>query len=674
MNYRDILQNIGWPTICLVLDFETYFDSEYTLSKMSIPEYVADDRFEFTGLGVGELRLVDDSDIISFYGPDEIGFYLRTYQGGLGENLERCTVVVKNAKFDILILKEKFGINPPHIIDIEDLSRHYDARMKHRLKDLAKMFGLKAKGDTMQFKGLHYEELDKSTKTDLSEYCKGDVEIESELFKILLPKVSNPHIEIPLARHTLQLYLEPKIMLDSKQAETLKNKMEHEPESMLEKVGYTRKEISGNKSFVKLLEDALPNSDAVPMKVGKRGLIPALAKDDEGTRYLLTHPEQRVRELMQARQNIKSWPLHIKRVQKMINIAEASGGVLPIPLKYYGGHTGRWSGTGGINPQNFGGKGRGKPLHPLISQVKGLLYAPNGHEFLIADYCQIEARILAWLAGQDDLVAAFARGEDIYSEFATKLFGQLVYKPDETDPEPVAKIMSIRRGFGKDAILGAGYGMGANRFYNNCIENDNLRLLFESGKYDQKFIEELIKKYRVTYSRIPGFWTMCEKAFKWVIKRPDETVIYPANPPMSVGNADNLHDTIKDYKLLFKSHDNTVFIVLPSGRELRYPNCRVIKTTMGEEIRWKWGHLWGGSIVENVVQAVARDIMAGAILKLEKLGVRVVHHIHDEIICLVKKNKKDIEKRIVYKMCNNIKWTDGLPIDAEAVISTRLSK
>ncbi len=318
MNYRDILQNIGWPTICLVLDFETYFDSEYTLSKMSIPEYVADDRFEFTCLGVWELRLVDDSDIISFYGPDEIGFYLRTYQGGLGENLERCTVVVKNAKFDILILKEKFGINPPHIIDIEDLSRHYDARMKHDLATLAKMFKLKAKGDTMQFKGLHYEELSESTKADLSGYCKGDVEIESKLFKILLPEISNPHIEIPLARHTLQLYLEPKIVFDISEARKLKDKMEQESENILEKIGHTRKEISGNKSFVEIMQAALSGDGTVPTKMGKRGPIPALAKTDEGTRYLLTHPNQEVRELMQARQSIKSWPLHIKRIQKMI--------------------------------------------------------------------------------------------------------------------------------------------------------------------------------------------------------------------------------------------------------------------------------------------------------------------------------------------------------------------
>jgi len=669
MDYKGVLKSIDWPTICLVLDFETYFDSEYSLSKMSIPEYVADDRFELMGLGEGYVG----SNVINFYEPDEINNVVGLYKIALGKNLEKCTVVVKNAKFDILILKERFGINPPYVIDIEDLSRHYDARMKHRLEDLAPMFKLKAKGDTMQFKGLHYGELNESTKAALQKYCKGDVEIETELFKILLPKMSNPHIEIPLARHTLQLYLEPKIMLDFKKAEILKNKMERESEIVLERVGHIKKEISGNKSFTKLLETALPNNESVPMKQGKNKMIPALAKNDEGTRYLLTHPEQKVRELMQARQSIKSWPLHIKRVQKMINMANVSGGAIPIPLKYHGGHTGRWSGTGGINPQNFGGKGRGKPLHPLIGQVKGLLYAPDGYEFFIADYCQIEARILAWLAGQDDLTEAFARGEDIYSEFASELFGQLVYKPDETDPEPVAKQMSIKRGFGKDAILGCGYGMGVNRFYNNCLENDNLRLLFESGKYDWKFIENLIKKYRTTYLQIPEFWKFCEKAFKWVIKHPNDIITHPGQPGVtSIKKRSKMSNGIK---LLFKSYKSTVFIVLPSGRELRYRNCRIVKTMKGEEIWWRWGHLWGGSIVENIVQAVARDIMAEAMLELiQMLGVRVVHHVHDEIISLTKKDSPHVHNGVIKIMCENPNWAIGLPIDAEAVISTRLSK
>ena len=235
MNYKDILRNIGWPTICLILDFETYFDSEYTLSKMSIPEYVADDRFELMGCGFSILNGGYNENPF-FINRNCLRAYIRGLQEVYGKNLKGCTVVEKNAKFDALILKEKFGINPPHIIDIEDLSRHYDARMKHDLATLAKMFKLKAKGDTMQFKGLHYEELSKSTKADLSEYCKGDVEIESKLFKVLLPEITNAHIEIPLARHTLQLFLEAKIKFDFEEAKELKERMEQELNNTLEKV------------------------------------------------------------------------------------------------------------------------------------------------------------------------------------------------------------------------------------------------------------------------------------------------------------------------------------------------------------------------------------------------------------------------------------------------------
>ena len=139
---------------------------------------------------------------------------------------------------------------------------------------------------------------------------------------------------------------------------------------MSQKQNNISKIVGSNKPFKDILEDILPEGESPPMKQGKNKMILALSKNDEGLRYLSTHRDQKVRELIQARTAVKSWKLHIKRVQNMVNMAKASNDLLPIPLKYYGGHTGRWSGTGGINSQNFGGKGRGKPLHPLISQVK----------------------------------------------------------------------------------------------------------------------------------------------------------------------------------------------------------------------------------------------------------------------------------------------------------------
>ena len=380
MNCTDILKLVGYPEDVLVIDFESYFDSDYTLSKLSTVEYVLDERFEVTGCGFYHLdRLPPYFSIAGDTGTEKYRTVDETFESlktGYGENLERLTVVIQNAKFDALVLKHHYGIEPPYIIDVKDLACHYDSRMSHKLKDLAKMFKLEDKGDTSQFKGLHAEEImdEPVLLSSLEGYTVNDCRIEGELFKILLPKVTNPKMEIPLARHTLGMYLNPVISFDFEKAKELVEGMQSEM------IGAARQwkisDLSGNKSFRLLLEAAMPDGEEIPMKQGKKKMIPALAKDDDGMKSLLTHKCATVRNLASARQAVKSWPLHIGRVKSMIAQANAWGGKLGMPLNYYGAHTGRWSGTEKINVHNFGGRGRaGKGIHPLIGQVRELLIA-----------------------------------------------------------------------------------------------------------------------------------------------------------------------------------------------------------------------------------------------------------------------------------------------------------
>ncbi len=668
--YQEILKNIGWPTDILTLDFETYFDTEYSLGKkMPTVEYIMDDRFEFTGVG-----LAYSPDFIpKFYPANPNSLTIACLKNRYGKNLENCTVVIQNAKFDALILKEKFGIIPPYIIDTIDLARFYDSRMSHKLKDLTKTFGYSSpKGDTQRFKGLHYEDMSNEQKEALSEYCRTDIDLTTKLFKILLPLISNPEIEIPLARHTLGLFLNPQVKLNFGKAEELKSKMEAEKDIVLNKVSWalmyvdkkrkTLAKVLNSNIFKNILEDTLPKGEHPPMKQGKNGSILAVAQADEGMKFLLTHQKEEIRLLAEARLSISSWPLHIKRIQNLINQAKARNGYLGIPLTYYSAHTGRWGGGEGLNVQNFGKRGRtGSGIHPLIKEVGSLIEAPEGYTFITPDLSQIEARKLAWFAGQDDLLQAFATGSDVYSEFASDLFNSKVYKPDKDDPEPIQKLMEIRRGFGKDAILGCGYGMGTNRFYQNCRENSNLRPLFDSGKYDWEFIDNLIKTYRKKYSKIIDFWTFCEKAFRWVIKYPHEFVIYPK------GGASGI-PPIKDAKLTFWNENGTVFIRLPSGRELRYRHCRIVKDRYKGTIAWQWGKLWGGSIVENIVQATSRDILAEAILLIEPFNP-IVCHVHDSITVMVKKDAVRFARPKIERAMRTIPdWAEGMPIDVESVV------
>ena len=599
-DYQTILEQAGYPTDVLCLDFETYFDTDYSLAKMSTIEYINDPRFELTGLGVG--TNTTESTLTNFWTPNETQELLKTVPW------DDWTVLIQQARFDITILQEKFNIIPKYIIDLKDLASHYDARMSHKLKDMAKMFGLKPKGETMQFKGLHWADMTPEQRAALTEYTITDVEDETDLFKILLPKLTNPKIELQLARHTLDLWLHKRFVVNIDLAKKIKVQMRNKVASTIAASGHTPKELR-SKKFVGWLQEALPDGETVPMKRGKRGNIPALAKDDEACQQLLVHPKQEVKDLIVARLAAKSWPTHIKRVGSLVSQTIANGGLLRVPLTYYGAHTGRWGGSEKINLQNLGGVGRrGSGTDPLIGMVKGLIFALDGYKLGICDSAQIEARVLAWLAGQQDLIEVFASGGDPYAEFGKKGFGWSIRKTTNRDPKSLARYLTIKRGFCKDTVLGAGYGMGATKFYAFCLANPNLRPLFDSGEYDFKFVKKLIDTYRTAYAKIPAYWSVVEQAFRRVVRFP--------------------HLEVEVGAVTFRNQGGTVEIELPSGRVLYYRHAKIDRK---KSIKWHHGVLWGGSITENIDQAISRDLLGFWILRCEEEGLPIALHVHDDI-------------------------------------------
>jgi len=640
--YKNILKKIDYPTDVIVLDFETYYDSKYSLGKLSPIEYITDDRFEILGLG-------------SKYN-DRAGMFI--HEPKISDfKKDECTFIVKNAKFDMLILKEVFGIEPEYIIDVEDLTRMFDAKMRQSLKKVAPLFELGDKGDTSYFKGLHWDDMSSEMKQALDKYCKWDIELEYELFKKILPIVDPSREELDLARHTLGLYLNPSFKVDIPGAYKLMGAMSWEKQLAAKRSGYTEKQLRSNKGIIDMINKVLPDGQTCPMKAGKNGQIPALAKNDQGTRDLLNHPKEEVRNLIEARSAVKSWPLHIKRVQKLINQAECRGGFLGVPLKYHGGHTGRWSGTHKINLQNLGGG----QAHELIRKMRGLLYAPEGKKLIIVDSSQIEARVLAWYAGQKNLLSDFAANRDVYSVFATEVFGGRVRKPRKGDPDAIKELLTIRRAFGKQAILGAGYGMGSSTFYERCRQDDNLRELIDSGKYDFAFIDRLIKTYRDTYSGITIFWKQLENGFRWSVENPDRVTEF------------------KNGLKFYNDDYGTVHIVLPSGRHLRYRHASMKRVKNYKQPQLRYLHkskgLWGGHFAENVVQATSRDLLGFWILEQEKAGIHVVHHAHDETVAMVEGDKADDKlEEVIEIFKRKPSWAKDLPLNAEGKVSDVYTK
>jgi DNA polymerase len=682
MNTYEILKTAGFPADFVVLDFETYFDDDYTLYNMTHWEYITDDRFEPIGCGFkfsnvhGTCYMKPDP---FFCWAEDLYEYFEKMQEVYGQNFEDITVVVQNAHFDILLLLKEYEIDPKFVIDCKHLDSHFDSRRSHKLKDMAKRAKLEPKGDTMQFSGVHLDDMTAEQREAMETYCKLDCRLEYDVFEDLLPYLSDPAVSLNHAMHTTALYTKPKLSFDFGLADELTLSMTKHIDEACKSVGMSKEDISGNLSFVTALQSVLPEGEMVPTKAHKRpgkkmtallgqsGIGPALAKTDDGCLMLLAHSKKEVGDLMKARQAVKSWPLHVKRIASMKQLATSASGRMPVPLNYYGCHTGRPSGGGGINLLNLGGSGRaGMGTHPLIRKMRNLLTAKTGM-LVISDAAQIECRLLAWIAGQEDLVQAFADDRDVYSEFGSVVFSARLRKPRDTDPPAMKTLLTIRRGFSKDTVLGAGYGMGENRFYNNCLMNPSLRPLFDSGKYDRAFVSMLIKGYRKTYYRIPEFWKSVEQCFRLVTKYPHEVRRY-AVPGTKLGEND---------LLTFWNQNGTVCIQLPSGRILYYPHAAVKKgdNDWGDQIRYHHGPLWGGSITENIIQAIAFDMLIYWIDKCEAAGIPIVHHVYDEVIGMSTEFGAEADLKVLMEiMSEGPEWAAGCPFAAEGETSKTYKK
>ena len=672
--WQTVLDSAGFPTQAIVLDFETVFDSQYNLSKMSVVEYVCDKRFEIMGLGYQTLG--NGSEVRGFLTPDEVGPYLVA----LTSVVDQYTLVFQHAPFDALILREKFGITPRYPIDILDLARHLDSRDRHDLAHLAVKYGApRLKGDTKQFAGMHWDTMTPEQHAAMIEYCRdGDVQIEAYLFKTLLPRITRPEVELRLAAQTLRMFLTPQIKIDIELGHKLIGAMKAELQKTIDAVNVlgiksiipakitkrTSKpptvravvpdDISGDKSFLALLTRALPTGESVPMKQGKKKLIPALAKTDEQLNYLLSHPCPEVRALIKARKATDSWPTHISRVGRLIAQAAARDGPTGAPLTYYAAHTGRYGGTGGTNWHNFGAR----DVHPLVKQVGQMLCAPDGYVFGFGDLSQIEARVVAWFAGQNDLLQAFAEGRDVYSEFAQEqIYHKETRKLRKDDPPELAATLTTRRNVGKETILGAGFGMGGNTFYERCKQKPSLKTAFELGELTGALCLRAITTYRTRYPMIPRLWQEVEKAWRFVAKYADQRA--------TVSHCGRT--------LRFWNEGGTVVVQLPSSRCLFYPHAKV---NAEGRCSYRWGHLWGGTIVENIVQATARDVFTDGLLRLEDAGFNSVFHVHDQDITLLVDDgtaKARLAEMHRLQMVVPV-WAEGLPVAVEGELCARYHK
>lgn len=313
----------------ITLDYETYFDDEYSLKKMTTEEYVRSSRFKVHCVGVKkgkEPAYIERGDL--------------SYLNG-------CAVLCHHAHFDGLILSHHYGVKPAFWFDTLSMARMALPHLKsHSLEALAGHFGLGMKTiDYNAFKGKR--ELDEATQYMLEEGCKHDVELTYAIFKKLLPFVSLE--ELRVIDLTIRMFTEPALRFNSHKAKEELEAIKINKERIISDCGVTKEQLSSSKKFSEIL---ISLGIEVPMKVspttGK--LIPALSKTDEGMKALLDHENETVQVLVAARLEAKS-TINETRLESLLGMD--SRGPLTVYLKYYGAHTGRFSGGGGVNFQNF---------------------------------------------------------------------------------------------------------------------------------------------------------------------------------------------------------------------------------------------------------------------------------------------------------------------------------
>ena len=609
----------------ITIDFETFYDRGFSLSKMTTEEYNRDELFEVIGVAGkvhdGETQWVSGTKKKTSEFLDQFDW-------------DNAVAVAHNAMFDMAILNWHFDIRPKRIADTLSMLRALDGPdAGNSLAKAAERYGLGVKGDEV-VNALGKGRLDFSPEElgRYGQYCINDVELTYDLFNQIA--VGFPAIEFRLIDLTIRMFTEPVLTLDKQILTDHLSEVQRKKNELLGKALISKENLMSNGQLAETLRDL---GVEPPLKIspatGKETY--AFAKNDEAFKALLDHENVLVQAIVAARLGVKS-TLEETRTERFIRIAER--GTLPIPLRYYAAHTGRWGGDDKVNMQNL----------PRKSPLKKAIRAPEGYTFIDCDSSQIEARTLAWLAGQDDLVEFFDKNNaevaagveksemqyDPYKIMASQIYGV-----------PVNEVTDDQRFVGKTTILGAGYGMGAEKF--------QAQLLTFGVAMELAECKRIITVYRETYPMIPKLWRQTGDALDAMAN----------NQTAPLG---------RDGVLVVHGREG---IRLPNGLRLHYPNLRYVQTPEGKtEMVYdqKKGRavltsrIYGGKCVENVCQALARIVIGEQMLMIAR-RLRVVMTVHDAVGCIAP-TEQATEARTFVEDCMRIrpKWSMLLPLNCES--------
>lgn len=627
----------------VTLDFETYYDDKCSLRKLTYLEYINHEKFKVLSVGIA----VGDQPTVYIEYPtrDDIAQYLSP-----GDEL-----ICHNTMFDAIILSQVFELHGFVYRDTLSMARAIWPQFSNQLGSIARRLwpddeSLRKLDDIENTKGKYLEDLTKEEREGFGRYCIRDVDLTRNIWGLF--KTFYPQDELLLIHKTIRNFVEPNLTVNKSDIETFKVQTATERRKLIEKSGLSETVLSSNQKFADWLRD---QDIEPPMKTsvttGKPTL--ALAKNDlEFMDLQLEYPE--FKDVWEARKRVKS-TIDLSRADRLINAAVASldgaTALLPAPLSYYGAHTGRFSGTQKINLQNLR---RGSPLRVAIE-------APENWLLYVSDLSNIEARMLAWLAGQTDLVEDFRNGVDLYSKFASRVFGYPVNR--KAKDEHGNKPHEMEGNVGKTAVLGLGYGMGAPKFKDTLAKGP---MGADPIKVSQEFAYQTVQMYRSTYPAITQLWRTAES---WLYTMCQS----------------GLSDTYGPLKIEYQR------IVLPNGMTLSYPGLDYSEDphTGRYSFHYYGGkgkekkYLYGGLVVENITQALARIVITDQWHGIDTYlaehydtdTARVILQVHDELIACAPDSDKDQTMETIYNIMRiPPRWCADLPLDCEGGYDRGYSK
>lgn len=683
------------------LDFETYYDDEYSLKKMSIEEYVRDSRFDALLLCIA----IGNGGIVAFRQPVIAKALLK-----LKPVLEdaRTVVMSHNYKFDGFILSNIYDIHPKNVMCTRCAARYTGVSRLSResLESVASFLGCGEKGKfLLQSKGRSYDDFSVAEMNEFIDYCRMDVLLLRNIWNILecdIPDDAREFISL-----SLKMYTEPVFVLDKARLSEYYGKLRDSFEKSRERLahlfafpsvdaflkalrsadkfcamlrqlgGEAPMKLSEKKTETarKKLEAQLPDPSAqIKLEQGDYQVyVPALAKNDIPFMELQHSPNPDIALLATARAENNS-SIAMSRCKTFMDIAER--GTLPVSLEAYFAHTGRYSAgtTEGVrsdatNLQNLAKRGGDKTLRTCVR-------APSGYKLVACDSSQIEARVLAWAAGEQWLLKAFAEGSDPYCHMASNIYGEpyaVIHDwtkgahahSADADASLKAKYKSYRN-IGKTAVLQLGYYAGAKRF-GLYLKQQGIRLADTDADHDAE-ATRIVSVYRQSNPNIKRFWGICDEVLSLMVAG-QRGQFGPAESPFLFSGA-HLVDR--------KGHTPhaVASVRLPDGYHLCYPNLRIESGDGRPEIRYDLiekgklttKRLHAGILCNNICQGTAFALIRyQACLINKRYPIRI--NIHDSLGIVVPQGEVDeAVAYIEHCMLSVPDWAKGIPIGCESAV------